>query len=260
MGNLADALKNDIPAEEPADPIAPEETPDIADEFEAQAPTEPEKPEEHAKGEEEKPAEPEKPQAPDQVPWKALKAEREKRQKAEAELAYLRGRVDGQPKPKDEEPSADDLDNEFLLSPSATLDARVETKLESALRDVKANTSDAIMRMTKEDYPELLDEFAELANANPELWARARQEEMPALAIYNFMKARKAPQQQLNEEELKAKWRAEWEEEQKKKAALEEVEDITPSPAGAPGSGETQPEKVITVDDLWRKRRGAMGA
>lgn len=258
MANLAEALKSSISTEEPAaDPIAPVETPDIADEFEEEASSGDEKPKPEGKETDEKPEPGKKP--PDQVPWKALKAERDKRQEAQAKVAYLQGKLDGQPDPKaDDGPSDEDLDNEFLLSPSATLEARVESKIETVMRDERANTSDAMMRMTKEDYPELLEEFAGLANANPELWQRARQEAVPALAIYNFMKARKNPPPK-DEKKLREEIRAEIEEENKKKAALEDAEDTPPSPAGAPGSGEAPDEKFKTIDDLFAKRRRAVG-
>lgn len=256
MANLAEALKSSIPAEAPsADPIAPVPTPDIADEIEADAAKPDPEPDDEETG---KKPDPEK-KPPDQVPWKALKSERDKRQKAESELAYLRGRVDGQPGKQEEEPSDDDLDNEFLLSPSATLNSRMEKKVDQAMRDHRANVSDAAMRREAEDYPELLEEFVGLANANPELWQRASVEMEPARAIYNFMKSRKDPPRQVDEKKLREEIRAEIEEENKKKAAIEEAENTPTTPAGIPGGGEAPAGKFKTVDDLFAERRRAVG-
>lgn len=260
MANLAEALKGSIPAEEPAD-LTPAETPSIEAEFEAEKPGDGKKGDEKPKVEtEKKPGEePEKKAAPEQVPWKALKAEREKRQKAEAELAYLRGRVDGQPKEKPKEPSEEDLDNEFLLSPSATLKTRLDQRVDQAMRDYRANLSDAVMRREAEDYPAMLEEFSQLAGAHPELWQRAAEEMEPARAIYNFMKTHKNPPKPVDEKKLREQIRAEIEEEIKKKAAIEEAETTPPSPAGTPGSGETLASKFKTIDDLFSERRRRVG-
>jgi len=258
MASLAEALKSSIPAEEPSeDPIAPAEAPNIEAEFEAEPSVDDETGDKPVAGEA---PTPDKPRTPEQVPWKALKDEREKRQKLEADLAYLRGKLDAKPQEQQHEPDDEELDNEFLLSPSATLNARVEKRVTQEIRDYRANLSDAVMRREAEDYPELLQEFSSLAQANPELWVRASEELEPARAIYNFVKARRAgPAKPVDEKKLREEIRAELEQEYKKKEALEEAEETPPSPAGSPGSGESPTEKFKTVDDLFAKRRRTIG-
>ncbi len=71
--------------------------------------------------------------------------------------------------------------------------------------------------------------------------------------------ARKNPAKPVDEKKLREQIRAEVEEEFKKKAALDEAKNTPPSPAGAPGSGETLAGKLHTIDDLFSERRRRVG-
>ena len=202
-----------------------------------------------------------KPKTPESGVFKALAAERKKRQEAEAQAHYYRGLAEatrGTQKPEDKGPTDEELDNEILLTPHKGVMSRAKKAAEEAVFEVRANMSHELMLEMKPDYQEKLQAFLELADKHPELREAAVREAAPAIAIYRFMVAReKQAAGGKDEATIRKELRAEIEAEVRKGLALKEAGDTPPTPAGKPGTGGAPAPAgdVPDIADLFKKRR-----
>jgi len=193
----------------------------------------------------------------------ALKSERQKRQEAEQQLQYYRGLAEargGADQPETKGPTDDELDNEILLTPHRGVMSRIERATREAAANLRFQTSDATMRLVKPDYAEKLDKFNELLQQeSPEAKARIVEylsnRPFPAQDVYDYVT--KLGQQPMDEPSLRKKIEAEVEERLRKELALKEAGEITPTPAGKPGSGAAPApaDEIPTVDQLFEERR-----
>lgn len=214
---------------------------------------EPEAPEPEKGGEPEKPEpkkeEPEATPAPepkrqDTVPYAAMKAEREKRQRLEAELAKLREEQERAP--------------DFYEAP--------EKHLEHVLNRVRAESQQRLYAALEEqarelypDYDEVFSEVEAYVQANPgserEIFASAN----PALAAYKFGK-QLAERKELEDPEaykakLKAEILAELQAEQakaKEEARRKAAETIPPDLATTRSAHAGEPAVESVFDEIFK--------
>lgn len=180
--DFLDGMSETVESEEPekAEPEAPE----------PEKGGEPEKPEPKKEEPEATPA-PE-PKRQDTVPYAAMKAEREKRQRLEAELAKLQ---------EQQAPS-------FYESP--------EQHLDHVLNRVRAESQQrlyaALEEQARETYPDYDDVFSEVeahCQANPGAEKPLLASANPALAVYKFGKQLREQKELQDPEAYKAKLKAE---------------------------------------------------
>jgi hypothetical protein len=109
------------------------------------------------------------------VPVAALVAEREKRQKAEQELA--------QEKPKEEKPEPTKIPS--IYDDPEGYQAYMDQKIADAEFQSRISVSQALMRQKHKDYDEKEVRFVEMAKEDPSLGVQLRRQGLPAEFVYD---------------------------------------------------------------------------
>lgn len=193
---------------------------DVTDEVEQGTPETPEPEATETETETVETVEPEVPTAPEvreehSVPYAAMKAEREKRQALERELAEFRQQRE-QPEP---EQSFYENPDEYVQRQIQTVENRATQRLYTALEEQA--------RETHPDYDEVFEEVKEHAASNPAAVQQILSSPNPAMAAYRYgkqlreMKEMQDPQsyRQKIEAEVRAKVEAELKAKEAERAA-----------------------------------------
>lgn len=175
------------------------------------------------------------------VPLAALKAEREKRQQLERELAELRK------KPEEPQASFYDAPDEYVQKAMQTAEQRATQRMYAAL--------EAQARETYSDYDEVTEEVQAYAQTNPAVVNQILSAPNPAVAAYKFGKQLREFKQMQDpvayRERIKAEIRAELEaeaksrEDERQKRAAAIPPDLTDT-RSAKGNEPPPPESVFS--------------
>lgn len=226
--NKYDFLDNEAPDDETVATPEPEPEPEKVEPEKAQAP---------------EPPAPEATTAPDEerVPLAALKAEREKRQKYERELAEYRRKLEEQRPPPNFHEAPEQYVQELLSQQAQALTQRMLGALEAQVREANP------------DYDEVFAELEEQAQENPALVQQVMSAPNPAMAAYRLGKQLRELKQMQDPEayrakieaEVRAKIEAEYKakEEARKRAADAIPPDLTAARA-------TKDDDVVPDDSL----------
>ena len=193
---------------------------------------------------------------PKRIPYSALKEEREKRKREseerrrlEAELAYLKGKVDASGKQEPKQPTREEIEQAFFTDPTGFVGKQVQQAIAAVKHDQvteRAYRSEIEAKQKWKDWDDVFGEFHAIAGKNPqvidEVYAKAAQGEDPAAYIYNSIKMGRAMREtggsveQLRQR-LESEIRAEMEAKYKKAEAVSTAAAIPKTRAGVPGTG-----------------------
>lgn len=207
--------------------------------------------------------------------WAAVSDERKKRREANEradkfaqEAAYLRGQIEALKtgnQPSIEEPSVDDLDNEFLISPSQALKKhgdKIRGEYENRIRTMGLNMGERLMRSKHDDYDSMIEVFKGLVAKDPTLAANLNAHPDPmAIPELAYQYAKRAKVDGLIresngsyeelEKKLREQIRKELLEEGRQGGALEAAA-TTKTLANAQGvGGMTKVSKAKSISDLF---------
>lgn len=122
---------------------------------------------------------------------RAAEDERGKRQKLEAELAYMRGKLDAvatQPAAQPATPNYQELDTQWIAEPSKTFEKRTQEILDKARWEDRVALSQDFMREVHDDYDAMEGVFHELVKTNPALTQSPEFKRNPARYAYRAAK------------------------------------------------------------------------
>lgn len=182
--NVAEEAATDAPIEPAAAEVTPTES-------EAEV-----KQEQAAEGSTSEPVKTEKESG--HVPLAALKDEREKRQRLQAELEQLKAQVKPTPPPD-------------MFDDPAAYAADIDRRIDDGTFRASVVVSQAMMRLQHQDYDAMEAKFAEMVQENPILGVQLRSAELPALFAYETAKKAEKLAAMENIEEWEAKKTAELE-------------------------------------------------
>ena len=166
--------------------------------------------------------------------------ERHKRQKAEQEIAYWRGRAESAKTPEIEEDAkkkALDLENRFLTSPVEFTENLIQEKINAAVLQDRWDRSIFNVEREHNDWAAKRDAFLKMATDDPTLEAKAMRHPDPARYAYEYVKQREMSATPLDLEAERKKIREEERAAARKELALSDAQGIPQSLAGANGSG-----------------------
>lgn len=140
--------------------------------------------------------------------YKAIRDEREKRQRLEAELEALRQQIAAQQEPPAPPPSIWEDDQGALQH---VKNEAVTTAVQQATLNAKLDMSEMMVRQANPDFEEVKAEFLALAQSNPVLVQQALSDPHPWNKAYQIAKNHRAMQElgATNLDDLRAKIREE---------------------------------------------------
>lgn len=122
------------------------------------------------------------------VPYKAMKAERDKRQEREKRIAELEAELNKSRQPAKEEPKVEaEPEKTFWEDPDAYIASRLERAERATQQRLLVGYEDQ-MRETHKDYDEVIDKVKEYAQTNPAALQKILASANPAKAGYQFGK------------------------------------------------------------------------